>query len=64
MLFITPLLKFTFKQISMFKWQMYSAQQLRNRFNFLSNLMAEKEDDRDQESVKEAFLEKNIYLLH
>ena len=47
----------------MFKWQMYSAQQLRNRFNVLGNFMGEEEDDQDQDSVKEAFLETNIYLL-
>jgi len=53
----------TFQPITMFKWQMYSAQQLRNRFNVLGNLMGEEEDDQDQDSVKEAFLETNIYLL-
>ena len=47
----------------MFKWQMYSAQQLKNRFNVLGNLMGEEEDDQDQDSVKEAFLETNVYLL-
>merc|ERR1719232_2518371 len=61
----TPLLNITitFQPISLFKWQMYSAQQLRNRFNVLGNLMGEEEDDQDQDSVKEAFLETNIYLL-
>merc|ERR1719189_1446946 len=61
----TPLLNLTitFQPLSMFKWQMYSAQQLRNRFNVLGNLMGEEEDDQDQDSVKEAFLETNIYLL-
>merc|ERR1719369_1749458 len=53
----------TFQPLSMFKWQMYSAQQLRNRFNVLGNLMGEEEEDQDQDSVKEAFLETNIYLL-
>merc|ERR1719309_68372 len=47
----------------MFKWQMYSAQQLRNKFNMLAGMMGEEEDDQDQDSVKEAFLETNIYLL-
>jgi len=61
----TPIvnLTLTFQPLSMFKWQMYSAQQLRNRFNVLGNLMGEEEDDQDQDSVKEAFLETNIYLL-
>ena len=64
-IFSTPLLNLTitFQPLSMFKWQMYSAQQLRNRFNVLGNLMGEEEDDQDQDSVKEAFLETNIYLL-
>jgi len=56
-------LTLTFQPLSMFKWQMYSAQQLRSRFNVLGNLMGEEEDDQDQDSVKEAFLETNIYLL-
>merc|ERR1719245_1874359 len=61
----TPVLNMslTFQPLSMFKWQMYSAQQLRNRFNVLGNLMGEEEEDQDQDSVKEAFLETNIYLL-
>ena len=33
------------------------------RFNVLGNLMGEEEDDQDQDSVKEAFLETNVYLL-
>merc|ERR1719381_128969 len=36
---------------------------MRNRFNMLSGLMGEEEEDQDQDSVKEAFLETNIYLL-
>jgi len=61
----TPMvnLTITFQPLSMFKWQMYSAQQLRSRFNVLGNLMGEEEEDQDQDSVKEAFLETNIYLL-
>merc|ERR1719369_2520778 len=61
----TPVLNLTltFQPLSMFKWQMYSAQQFRNKFNVLGNLMGEQEDDQDQDSVKEAFLETNIYLL-
>ena len=61
----TPLLNLTltFQPLSMFKWQMYSAQTMRNRFNMLSGLMGEEEEDQDQDSVKEAFLETKIYLL-
>jgi hypothetical protein len=36
----------------MFRWQLYSAQTLRNRFNLMGNLMGEEEDE-DQDSVKE-----------
>ena len=53
----------TYQPLSMFKWQMYSAQQMRNRFNVMGNLMGENEDEQDQDSIKEAFLETNIYLL-
>jgi len=52
----------TFQPLSMFKWQMYSAQQMRNRFNMLGNLMGDEDED-DQDSIKEAFLETNPYLL-
>merc|ERR1719290_848466 len=51
-----------FQPLTMFKWQMYSAQAMKNRFNVLGNLMGE-EDDGDQDSLKEALLETNIYLL-
>lgn len=53
----------TFQPLSMFKWQMYSAQQMRNRFNLMSGLMGDEEDEQDQDSIKEAFLETNFYLL-
>ena len=55
-------LTITFQPLSMFKWQMYSAQQMRNRFNMLGNLMGDEDED-DQDSIKEAFLETNPYLL-
>lgn len=52
----------TFQPLSMFKWQIYCAQQMRNRFNVMADLMGDQEDD-DQDSIKEAFLDTNIYLL-
>jgi len=60
----TPILNLTltFQPLTMFKWQMYSAQAMKNRFNVMGNLMGE-EEDQDQDSIKEAFLETNIYLL-
>merc|ERR1712038_466905 len=44
---------------------MYSAQDMRNRFNIMASLMSEENEheDDDQDSIKEAFLETNIYLL-
>lgn len=41
---------------------MYSAQQMRNRFNIMGGLMGDEEEE-DQDSIKEAFLETNFYLL-
>lgn len=60
----TPVLNLTltFQPLTMFKWQMYSAQAMKNRFNVMGNLMGE-EEDQDQDSIKEAFLETNHYLL-
>jgi len=61
----TPILNITltFQPLSLFKWQMYSAQQMKNQLNPLAGMMGEEEDEQDQDSVKEAFLETNIYLL-
>merc|ERR1719411_1632226 len=55
-------LTITYQPISMFKWQMYSAQTMRNRFNVMGSLMGDEEEE-DQDSIKEAFLETNFYLL-
>ena len=46
-------LTMTFHPLSMFRWQLYSAQTLRNRFNIMGNLMGEEDEDQDQDSVKE-----------
>ena len=35
---------------------------MRNRFNVMGSFMGEEEDE-DQDSIKEAFLETNFYLL-
>jgi len=54
----------TYQPLSMFKWQMYSAQEMKNKFNMMANLMGDEgDDDDDQDSIKEAFLETNPYLL-
>merc|ERR1719376_328238 len=45
-------------------WQIYTAQEMKNRFNMMASLMGEQDDeDDDQDSIKEAFLETNFYLL-
>uniref|UniRef100_A0A1I8QDB9 Cleft lip and palate transmembrane protein 1 homolog n=1 Tax=Stomoxys calcitrans TaxID=35570 RepID=A0A1I8QDB9_STOCA len=61
-------LHLTFQPIGMFKWQLYAAQQMKNKFagNMLGELMASgggEESDEDQDSLKETMLETNIYLL-
>ena len=38
-------LTLTFQPLSMFKWQMYSAQTMKNKFNMLAGMMGEEEDD-------------------
>ena len=51
----TPILNITltFQPLSLFKLQMYSAQQMKNQLNPLAGMMGEEEDDQDQDSVKE-----------
>lgn len=61
-------LHLSFQPIGMFKWQLYAAQQMKNKFagNVLGELMASgggEEKDEDQDSLKETMLETNIYLL-
>ncbi|CAG0880629.1 unnamed protein product [Darwinula stevensoni] len=57
-------LHLTYQPISLFKWQMYSAQNMRSRWTsgFLGDSLAEEEDE-DQDSLKEALLETSPYLL-
>ncbi|XP_036328024.1 cleft lip and palate transmembrane protein 1 homolog isoform X2 [Rhagoletis pomonella] len=61
-------LHLTFQPLSMFKWQLYAAQQMKNKWggNMLGELMtsgAPEESDEDQDSLKETLLDTNIYLL-
>lgn len=57
-------LSLTFQPLSLFKWQIYSAQAMRNKWtaNVLGDNFAE-DDDEDQDSLKEALLETSPYLL-
>ncbi|XP_043270617.1 cleft lip and palate transmembrane protein 1 homolog isoform X2 [Venturia canescens] len=56
-------LRLTYQPLSLFKWQLYTAQSMRNKWT--SSLMGDvaDEDDSDQDTMKEAILETNPYLL-
>ncbi len=56
----------TFQPLSMFKWQLYAAQAMKNKWT--SNVLGDafsagEEQDEDQDSIKETLLETNPYLL-
>ncbi|XP_050430541.1 putative lipid scramblase CLPTM1 [Adelges cooleyi] len=60
-------LSLTFQPMSLFKWQMFSAQSMRNKWTsgFLGDAFGAEsnEDDQDQDSLKEALLETSPYIL-
>lgn len=60
-------LTLTFQPLSLFKWQMFSAQTMRNKWTagFLGDSFTSdvNEDDQDQDSLKEALLETSPYIL-
>lgn len=53
-------IRLTFQPMSMFKWQMYTAQSMRSKW-LMADMM--QDSDEDQDSIKEAFLETSPYLL-
>lgn len=57
-------LTLTYQPLSLFRWQLYTAQAMRNKWtvNMLGDTFAE-EDDEDQDTLKEALLETSPYLL-
>ncbi|XP_014230765.1 cleft lip and palate transmembrane protein 1 [Trichogramma pretiosum] len=57
-------LRLTFQPLSLFKWQVYNAQKMKKN-SWMSALRGEgdEEDDSDQDLIKEALLETNIYLI-
>nr|XP_018898247.1 PREDICTED: cleft lip and palate transmembrane protein 1 homolog [Bemisia tabaci] len=57
-------LHITYQPISLIRWQIYSAQSMRNKWtsNLLGDTFAEEEDE-DQDSLKEALLETSPYLI-
>lgn len=55
----------TYQPLSLFKWQLYSVQSMRNKWtnNFLGDAFAAEEEDEDQDTLKETLLETSPYLL-
>ncbi|KAK7086896.1 Cleft lip and palate transmembrane protein 1 like protein [Halocaridina rubra] len=55
----------TFQPLSLFKWQLYAAQAMKNRWPGTAMLenFGGGEDEEDQDTIKEAFLETSPYLL-
>jgi len=56
-------LHLTFHPLSMFKWQMYTAQAMRAKWSTMLGGDIMKESDEESDSIKEAFLETSTYLL-
>lgn len=64
----TPVLELnlSYQPLSLFKWQLYAAQTMRNKWTnniFGEALTGGAESDEDQDSLKETLLETNPYLL-
>ncbi|XP_033224696.1 cleft lip and palate transmembrane protein 1 homolog [Belonocnema kinseyi] len=55
-------LRLTYQPLSLFKWQIYTAQNMRNKWTS-SLLGSAEEEESDQDTLKEALLETNAYLL-
>ncbi|XP_069956369.1 putative lipid scramblase CLPTM1 isoform X2 [Cherax quadricarinatus] len=58
-------LSLTFQPLSLFKWQLYAAQAMKSRWPGTAMLegLGGEEDEEDQDTIKEAFLETSPYLL-
>uniref|UniRef100_A0A1E1WNT2 Cleft lip and palate transmembrane protein 1 n=1 Tax=Pectinophora gossypiella TaxID=13191 RepID=A0A1E1WNT2_PECGO len=52
----------TFQPLSLFKWQLYTAQVMRDKLSMFSALGAEEQDE-EQDTVKELLLDTSPYLL-
>ncbi|KAK5644260.1 hypothetical protein RI129_008105 [Pyrocoelia pectoralis] len=55
-------LHITFQPIGLFKWQMYAAQSMRQKWNLFGDTEGEQSDE-EQDTLKEALLDTNPYLL-
>lgn len=54
---------FTYQPLSLMKWQLYTAQSMRNKWtSFMGNDLMEQDDD-EQDLLKETFLETSPILL-
>lgn len=56
-------LQLTFQPITMFKWQLYTAQKMRSKWSSAFGMNMVEESEEEQDSLKEAFLETSPYLL-
>lgn len=61
----TLTLTITYQPLSLFKWQIYSAQTMKNKwtYSFMGDTLQSDEDDTDQDTLKETLLETSPYLL-
>lgn len=55
-------LQLTFQPLSLFKWQLYTAQAMRDKLSMFSALAVEEQDE-EQDTVKELLLDTSPYLL-
>ncbi|KOB78567.1 Cleft lip and palate transmembrane protein 1-like protein [Operophtera brumata] len=55
-------LQLTYQPLSLFKWQLYTAQAMRDKLSMFSALGGEEQDE-EQDTVKELLLETSPYLL-
>uniref|UniRef100_A0A914D4B1 Cleft lip and palate associated transmembrane protein n=1 Tax=Acrobeloides nanus TaxID=290746 RepID=A0A914D4B1_9BILA len=56
-------LTITYSPLSLFKWQLYASQQMRGKWSQLLSGDVFEESDDDQDTIKQALLETNPYLL-
>lgn len=56
----------TFQPLSLFRWQLYSSQGIRNKwtnFDIFGDMFNNEEDEENHDSLKEALLDTSPYLL-
>lgn len=55
--------RITYQPLSLFKWQLYAAQSMKQKWNFLGQGDDQQQTDEEQDTLKEMLLETNPYLL-